>query len=76
MGFSHFLTFASEAEIVGLWGIGCLLLAAIAALAENRRSRRARIERVGWVPWRAIFLAGAMIGAGLIALALKGIAAG
>ncbi len=75
MEIAHFLTFASEAEIVGLWGIACVAIAAIAGLADVRRTRRAAIDRVGWMPWRAIFLASAMIGAGLIALSLKGLAA-
>ena len=70
----RFLTFASEAEIVGLWGLGFVLIALIATLAEKRRDRVATIDRVGWVPWRAIFVGSAMIGAGLLALALKGLA--
>lgn len=76
MVLSDYFTFASEAAIIGLWGAGFVALALFATLAENRRSKRARIEQVGWVPWRAIFLASAMIGAGLIALAVKGMLAG
>lgn len=76
MDFDHFLKFASEADIVGLWGFGFALMAIFATFAENRRTKRARIDRVGWMPWRAVFLACAMIAAGLLALAIKGIASG
>jgi len=72
----RFLTFASEAEIVGLWGLGFIVLALVATLAEVRRQKRARIDGVGWVPWRAIFLAAAIMGGGLILLAVKGLLAG
>jgi len=70
------LTFASEAEIVGLWGLAMLAIAVIALLMEKRRNKTARFDRVGWVPWTPIFIFCAMIGAGLLALAVKGIAAG
>lgn len=70
-----FLTFASEAEIMGLWGLGCIGIALIATLAEVRRNRRARIDGVGWAPWRAIFLVAALGGGGLILLAAKGLLA-
>ena len=76
MSIGHFLTFASEAEIVGLWGLGCFGIAAIATLAEVRRNKRARIDRIGWVPWRAIFLLATIVGGGLILLAVKGLLAG
>ncbi len=76
MTVQRFLIFASDAEIVGLWGAFFVLLALFATFAENRRMKRARIDGVGWVPWRAIFLASAIIGAGLLTLAMKGIAAG
>ncbi|USA38256.1 hypothetical protein [Pelagerythrobacter marinus] len=72
----RFLTFASEAEIVGLWGLGFIMLALVATLAEVRRQKRARIDGVGWVPWRPIFLAAAIMGGGLILLAVKGLLAG
>lgn len=76
MEIAHFLTFASEAEIVGLWGLGCIGVALVATLAEVRRSKRARIDGVGWVPWRAIFLTAAIVGGGLILIAVKGLLAG
>ncbi|WP_235901029.1 hypothetical protein [Pontixanthobacter aquaemixtae] len=76
MAITHYLTFASEAEIVGLWGLAMFAVAIFALLAEKRRNKVARIDRIGWVPWLNIFLTSAMIGAGLIALAAKGIIAG
>jgi apolipoprotein N-acyltransferase len=72
----HFWTFASEAKIAGLWGAAFMLVAIAAGIAEMRSTRRARIERVGLVPWRGIFLASAMIGTALLALAASGIASG
>lgn len=68
--------FASDAEIVGLWGLGFIMLALLALLAERRRNEHARFDRVGWVPWTGLFMCCAMIGGGLIALAAKGIIAG
>jgi hypothetical protein len=76
MTLHEFLTFASEAEIVGLWGIALLILAVIALWGERRRMKRARIDRIGWVPWTNIFMISAIIGIGLLALAAKGIMAG
>lgn len=70
------LTFASEAEIVGLWGAALIGVAIIALFAEKRRNKVARIDRIGWVPWTSIFVFSAMIGAGLIALAVKGLFTG
>lgn len=70
-----FLLFASDAEIAGLWALGLFGLALVALLAEKRRVKRARIDRVGWVPWTAIFLACAVAGAALLALAAKGLLA-
>ncbi|RXZ66356.1 hypothetical protein [Pelagerythrobacter rhizovicinus] len=76
MDMGHFLTFASDAEIAGLWGLGCIIVALLATLAEVRRNRRARIDGiVGWMPWRAIFLLAAIAGGGLILLAVKGLLA-
>lgn len=76
MEIGHFLTFASEAEIAGLCGLGCIGVALIATLAEVRRNKRARIDGVGWVPWRAIFLTSTIVGGGLLLLAVKGLLAG
>ncbi|WP_209347151.1 hypothetical protein [Pontixanthobacter sp. CEM42] len=72
----RFWTFASEAEIVGLWGLALIGVAIFALFAEKRRNKVARIDRIGWVPWTSVFMFSAMIGAGLIALAVKGIFSG
>ena len=76
MDLQRFWIFASEAEMVGLWGLGFIVLALLALLAERRRNKHARFDRVGWVPWTSVFVFCAMIGGGLIALAAKGIIAG
>ena len=76
MDVMHFLTFASEAEIVGLWGITFLLLALVALLGERRRMKRARFDGIGWVPWTPLFLTFAVVGGGLLVLSVKGIIAG
>lgn len=76
MSVHEFLTFASEADIVGLWGLAMLVLAVVSLIAERRRMKRARIDRIGWVPWTNIFMISAIIGMGLLALAAKGILAG
>lgn len=70
MDLRQFLTFASDAELMSLWGVGFLLLALGALLGERLRMRRARIDRVGWVPWTGIFLVCAIIGGGILALAV------
>lgn len=76
MSLHDFFTFASEAEIVGLWGLALLIVAALSLLGEKRRMKRARIDGAGWVPWTNLFMGSAMIGMGLLALAAKGILAG
>jgi hypothetical protein len=76
VSFDHFLTFASEAETVGLWGIGLLLLAIVAGYLERRGLKRNSIDQVGWMPWFAISFVCLIIGAGLVALAIKGMATG
>lgn len=76
MSLHQFFTFASEAEIVGLWGIALLIISALSLLGERRRMKRARIDGAGWVPWTNMFMASAIIGMGLLALAAKGILAG
>ena len=67
-----FIRFASDATLVGLWAAGFLLLAAYALIADRLRTRRKNIDRVGYVPWTPVFLASAMIGAGLLVVAVKG----
>lgn len=71
-----FLLFASEAEILALWGVVFLLLAGACSLMERRRLRRSELNRVGWVPWTGLFLAFAVIGGGCLAVAVPGIMQG
>lgn len=73
------LLFASDAEILALWGAACLLLAATSLLMERRRHNRDRIgkpDRVGWVPWTPLFLLLAVTGAGLLAASLPALLRG
>ena len=73
------LLFASEAALVALWGVGFLVAAAVAMVMDRRRHRRDRVgapDRVGWVPWTAVFLSCAVMGAGLIAASLPGLLRG
>ena len=72
----RFLTFASDAEILALWGLGALVFAAIAMMMDRRRNKRARIDGVGWVPWTGIFLTCIVIGGGLLAVAVPGMLRG
>ena len=71
-----FIIFASDAEILALWGAGFLGLAVLANFAERRRMKHSRIDRIGWVPWMPIFLAAMVIGGGLLALAIPVLVAG
>jgi hypothetical protein len=68
-----FLTFASQAETVALWGIGAMLLAGICLFMERRRMKRAAVDRIGWVPWTGLFLTFAVLGGGLLAVAVPGL---
>ena len=64
------LTFASDAAIVALWGGAFLLFALVALFMERRRHTRDRVgapDRVGWVPWTLVFLSCAVLGGGLLA---------
>lgn len=71
-----FLLFASDADLLALWGLAFLVLAGVALAMERRRMKRARINRVGWVPWTGVFMACAVTGGGLIAVAMPGILQG
>ncbi|MBX7532217.1 hypothetical protein K3165_04685 [Qipengyuania sp. 1XM1-15A] len=71
-----FLTFASDADVLGMWGAAFLLLAGFALLMERRRMNRARIDSVGWIPWTGLFLTCAVVGGGLLAVAVPGIIRG
>ena len=72
----EFLTFASEADMIALWGASFLLCAGLALVMERRRTRRAQIDGVGWMPWTGLFLICAVIGGGLLAVAIPGIIRG
>lgn len=72
----EFLTFASDADILAMWGVGFLGLAAFTLIMDRRRNRRARIDRIGWMPWTGLFLTFAVIGGGLLAVAIPGILRG
>jgi hypothetical protein len=69
----------SDAAQVAWAGGACLVFAVFASLMEWRRARTrnlARLERVGWVPWTGLFLLSAMLGAGLLAMALPAVLKG
>ena len=72
----NLLTFASDAEIMAMWGGGFILVALIANFAERLRMKRARIDRLGWMPWTQIFLACLVIGGGLLSFSLPQVIAG
>ncbi|MFN4112962.1 MAG: hypothetical protein ACK4GD_03360 [Sphingomonadaceae bacterium] len=72
----QFLAFASEAKLLAAAGLACWIAAGITLLAEKRRHRRDRLDAVGWVPWTGLFLTLAVIGGGLIAVALPSIMGG
>lgn len=76
MEFLRGLIFASDAELLALWGVGFLLLAGIATYMEKRRTKRKDFDRVGWVPWFGIFFVSVIFGGGLLALAVPGILRG
>lgn len=64
------ILFASDAELLTIWGVAMLLVAGFCSLMERRRMKRAQINRVGWVPWTGLFLFFAVIGGGLLAVAV------
>ena len=69
----------SDAAQLAWAGGACLLFAGVASVMEWRRARArdlARLEQVGWVPWTGLFLLSAMLGAGLLALALPAVMKG
>ena len=71
-----FLTFASEAEIVALWGAASLCVALVALFMERRRMKRTSIDRVGWMPWTGLFLTFAVLGGALLLVSLPGVIRG
>lgn len=75
-GLHDFLVFASDAELMALWGAGFVLAALLASLAERRRMKAARLDRLGWMPWTNIFVACAIVGGGLLMYSLPKVLAG
>lgn len=68
----EFLLFASDAEILALWAIACLIVAGFCSIMERRRAKRTEINQVGWVPWTGLFLTFAVLGGGMLAVAIPG----
>ncbi len=66
----RYLEFASDAVRLAALGAALLVLAGFASLMERRRLKRVEINRVGWVPWTGLFLTCAVLGGGLLAIAL------
>ena len=64
------LLFASDAELLTFWGVAMLAVAAFCSFMERRRMKRAQINKIGWVPWTGLFLSFALIGGGLLAVAV------
>ena len=73
---ANYLTFASPADMAAIWGAAFLALALVALMMERRRSARSRIDRVGLVPWTGLFLASAVVGGGLLAMAIPALLRG
>nr|WP_247712205.1 hypothetical protein [Qipengyuania qiaonensis] len=62
--------FASDAELAAYWGGALVLMALLCMFMERRRMNRSEINRVGWMPWTGLFLTFAVIGGGLLAMAV------
>ena len=71
-----FLLFANDAELLAMGGGALILLAVVAMRMDRRRTRRRDIDRVGWVPWTGLFVMLAVLGGGMLALALPVVIAG
>jgi hypothetical protein len=71
-----FITFASDATVLGLWGAGCMVVALLAAVGDWRRGRRRQIDAVGFMPWTTVFVLSASLGVALLLVAAKGWLAG
>jgi hypothetical protein len=69
----------SDAAQLAWIGGGLWVLAGVFTLMERRRARArnlAKLEAVGWVPWTALFMFAAMLGAGFLAMALPAVLKG
>lgn len=65
----------SDAAQLAITGALFWVFAIFAGVMERRRMKRrdvARLEQVGWVPWLGLFMASAMIGGGLLVMAMGG----
>ena len=71
-----FLLFASDAEILALWGVALLVIAGFCSLMERRRLKRTQINQVGWVPWTGLFVMFAVFGGGMLAVSVPAIMQG
>lgn len=63
----------SDAAHLAWLGAGLWVLAGVFTLLERRRARArdlARLEAVGFMPWTTLFVLCAMLGAGLLTMAL------
>lgn len=76
MHWPAFITFASDATVLGLWGGACMAVALGAAVGDWRRGRRKAIDAVGFMPWTTVFVLFASLGAALLMFAAKGWLAG
>lgn len=70
------IQFELLSDAVQLAVIGGLfwVFAVFAGVMDRRRAKRrdvARLEQVGWVPWTGMFMGAAMIGGGLLLMALS-----
>lgn len=69
----------SDAAQLAWLGGGLWLLAGIFTLMERRRASArssSKLEKVGWMPWTTLFVLAAMLGAGLLAMALPAVMKG
>ncbi len=66
----QYVTFAGEAEQLAMAGAACWLVALLALLADRRRHARRELYGVGWMPWTGIFLSFAVLGGGLLFMAM------
>lgn len=65
------LSDAAQLAVIGglFWA-----LAMFAGLMDRRRTKRrdvARLEKVGWMPWTGLMMGAAMIGGGLLLMAMS-----
>nr|WP_298926437.1 hypothetical protein [uncultured Erythrobacter sp.] len=63
----------SDAAQLAFAGGGFWLLAGFCALMERRRNKGrdvSRLEKVGFMPWTTLFVLGAIIGGGCLAMSL------